>query len=100
MSSHENVIEVSFNQQNQLAEEIELLLDLDDPLEELLNEFEDSQEESSLDPFIEVNKSENYKLSFSDTPLHMTDTLIKQMSQIKEDIHRLSYYLDEMNIDN
>ncbi|MAF98129.1 MAG: hypothetical protein CMH26_05790 [Micavibrio sp.] len=99
MSSHENVIEVSFSQQNTLAEEIELLLDLDDPLEELLNEFDDHQDETSIDPFIEMNKSENFKLSFKDTPMHMTDTLIKQMGQIKEDINRLSYYLDEMNID-
>lgn len=100
MSSHENVIEVSFSQQNELSEEIELLLDLDDPLEELLNEFNDQDSEYSSDPFIETGKAQNYKLSFSDTTLHMTDTLIKQMSQIKDDIDRLSYYLDEMNIDN
>lgn len=100
MSSHENVIEVSFKHQNEISDDIEFLVDLDDPLEELLNEFNEYDYEAKSDPFIEMNKAENYRIKFSDTTLHMTDTLVKQMSQIKEDIDRLSYYLDEMNIDN
>ncbi|MEE2670681.1 MAG: hypothetical protein VYA54_03170 [Bdellovibrionota bacterium] len=98
--SHENVIEVSFTQRNSIADEIESLLDLDDPLEELLNEFEDAEDLPTAEPFIKVDKAQDYRLQMQDTALHMTDMLLAQMKQVKEDVQRLSYYLDEMNIDN
>ena len=87
------VLSISFNA---ISEDIEFLVDLDDPLEELLNEFNEYDDESKSDPFIEMNKAENYRINFSDTPLHMTDTLVKQMSQIKEDIDQSNFKLSQV----
>lgn len=98
--SQENVIEVSFSSQNQLSKEIETLLDIDDPLEDLLNEFEDFPvEEEQGHGLFRLQETQDFKVSFKDTPKHMMDQLLAQTAHIKNDLNKLSYYLDEMNID-
>lgn len=94
--SHENVIEVSFNQHQTITEELQEFLNLEDPIEELLNEFH-----QEIDPAEDVimTKERDFKLQYKNTPRHMTDTLLAQIGEIKDDIKRLSYYLDEMNLD-
>ena len=97
-----NVIEVSFQQKSPVSNYTE---DLDyeiDPIEDLLSDLDD-------DYFEDVDKKEDfifhhqnnwdYSLSMKDSSTEMADTLLKQTERLTEDIKRLKYYLDEMNID-
>lgn len=75
--------------------------EIDDPLQDLLNEgmIEDEIEEESEHYIFAHDKSWNYSVSMEDTALEMSSNLSSQISRLKEDIKRLKYYLDEMNID-
>ncbi len=106
-----NVIEVSFSsKKEELSQDIEsstsVWMDenLDcDPLEDLLSEFEDLTEEDltvEKDDFIfHHQQKENFNLSYKDDAITMTDKLLKQTKFLREDIKRLAYYLNEMNIE-
>ncbi len=107
-----NVIEVSFSSKTeQLSQELESLLgqqidDLleDDPLEDLLSEFDDQEEAAAQiiaakEKCLFLMDTSAFKLDYQDSPIFMGDTLIKQTEILKDDLKRLSYYLDELNIE-
>ncbi len=87
----------------------------DDPLEDLLNEFNDltddvlSSEDILNDIFTEEETHEDYihhhqdylpkQVSFKDEPKNIADNILAQMMRLKEDSKRMKYYLDELNLD-
>ncbi len=97
LDKHKNVIEVKFGD-IQHSFELDAKTDVelyDDPLNELLTEFDDldSQAEEygqNLDPVI---------VSTQDSALEMSNKILGQISQIKEDVSRLKYYLGEVHLD-
>ncbi len=76
---------------------------IDDPLEDLLNEFAEFEEDEAgfekEDFIFHHGNGEDFKVSFKDSTVQITESLIEQTQRIKEDISRLTYYLDEMYID-
>lgn len=112
-----NVIEVSFSPRNEnlsfereenpseLSDGQRFEDNLDsDPLEDLLNEFEDLDEsdfvEDTKDFILDNRNDEQFNFSYKDDPVHMTEVLLKQNERLNEDLKRLSYYLDEMNFES
>ena len=102
-----NVIEVSFNKIKppSTIEEFESHLnslvevetkEINDPLTELLDEFE---EQSEVPVDSEYNYSE-FRVGYSDDLLTMTNKLQDQLKEIKLSSSRLSYFLSEMNFDD
>lgn len=77
----------------------------DDPLNDLLTEFDDlvDEEEDIIeeeDTFIfHHQKPWDYQVQFDDDVRSMADTILDQIKRLKEDSKRLKYYLDEMNLD-
>jgi hypothetical protein len=107
-----NVIEVSFSSKKEkhsldiehpasvwFEEESE-----SDPLEDLLNEFEDLTEDdlkAEKDDYIfHHQEKKDFNLSYKDDSISMTEKLLNQTRFLREDLKRLSYYLDEMNMDS
>ena len=107
MNETSNVIEVKFSNidltssSDEYRYHLDSLVDLtDDPIEDLLNEFE-SQWEDDLDKKSEdFNQIEDYKVSYKQDLLDMGANLIEQVKAIREKTLRLKYYLDELNIDS
>ena len=96
--SQENVINISFKKQNPITQNLQEYLELEDPIEDLLQEFDqelDMAGEMSLE-----SPDQKYKLSYGDTTRHMTDVLLSQTKQLRENMSRLTYYLDEMNLES
>lgn len=78
----------------------------DDPLNELLHEFDDLVDEDEdlfsdeEEEFIfHHQKPWDYQMSFDEDLRSMADTVLEQIKRLKEDAKRLKYYLDEMSID-
>ena len=100
-----NVIEMRFKSgaekrvQDKLAKPMSFDID---PLEDLLAEFGDIEQEEvdfQFETKIPLTSSEQYKLNYQDSPVSMGDTLIEQAKVLREELKRLNYYLDEMNIE-
>lgn len=76
--------------------------EMDDPLEDLLNEFEDLQaedlavEESKI---VGCEERTELRVSYDMTALEMSNTILNQIKELNTDVKRLSYYLDELNIE-
>ena len=97
-----NVIEVSFNQANPSVaiEEYEAhlgsLVDLcEDPVTELLNEFDQQEEEVKGRDLVD-----QHRVSYDENPIMMGEKLMQQIKQIQEKTSRISYYLTEMNFED
>ena len=103
-----NVIKLSFNQDydpNAIAHDVahpasKNFVD-DDPLVDLLHEFDDLIEEidQNEEYIFHHQKPWDYQVSFSDDSRFMADKILDQIKRLKDDAKRLRYYLDEMNID-
>ncbi len=76
---------------------------IDDPLEDLLNEFAEFEEDEVVnekeDFIFHHGSGEDFNINLKHSTVRITDLLIEQTQRIKEDISRLTYYLDEMYID-
>lgn len=108
----DNVIKLSFKQQkydpnvipHEVAHPASKHFNDDDPLNDLLTEFDDLIDD---DDFIDKEeefifhhqKPWDYQVQFDDDLRHMADTVMDQIKRLKEDAKRLKYYLDEMNLD-
>lgn len=101
----ENVIQISFGNEipNEIShpESLRYPEEIDDPLAELLNEYNDVVEEDlPKEDFIFAHEDKwRFSVSTLETTQEMADTILKQSRRIREDVKRLKYYLDEMNID-
>jgi hypothetical protein len=107
-----NVIEVSFSSKKEdhsldIEHPASVWFDetlSNDPLEDLLNEFEDLTEEDLVvekeDYIFHHQKKKDFNLSYKEDSISMTEKLLDQTRHLREDLKRLSYYLDEMNIDS
>jgi hypothetical protein len=80
----------------------------DDPLSDLLHEFDDlvlKEDDSediveNRDEYIfHHQKSWDYQVKYNDDLCFMADTVLDQIKRLKEDSKRLKYYLDEMNLE-
>lgn len=80
----------------------------DDPLSDLLHEFDDlvhnddngADAINNQDEFIfHHQKSWDYQVKYDDDLRFMADTVLDQIKRLKEDSKRLKYYLDEMDLD-
>ena len=108
-----NVIELNFNQlgneiphdishpeSTRFAEE-----EIEDPLNDLLHEFDDIEDEND-DSLVQedfIYHLKNYQdedLDPSQAALEMSQILLKKASRLKEDVKRVKYYLDEMNLED
>ena len=75
-----------------------------DDLEDLLSEFDTQElaeqefEENGTDFFSAKNR--DFNLSFQDDSIKMTEVLLEQTREIKTDLKKLKYFLDEMNLDS
>jgi len=110
-----NVIEVQFKRkQDEISHDIahpaskhyleEYDLD-DDPLYDLLHEFDDAllEEKSSRvqeDFIFHLVGVNDVKLSMDQSALEMSEEVLTQVERLKEDFKRIKFYLDEMNIDD
>jgi hypothetical protein len=95
---------------NDIAHPASTRYPIDDPLDELLNEYNHLVDEDLIDELDEclIEKEDfifhhqqnwDYQITTEDdTPL-MADTILGQIKRLKEDSKRLKYYLNEMNID-
>lgn len=100
--SASNVIEVSFNSDsaNNAAEEFQNHLNslvetaVEDPLASLLNEFEYQSDKDR-----EEEKFNEFRLSYKQDLITMSETLMAQIRALNEKTARLSYYLTEMNFE-
>lgn len=107
-----NVIEVSFSSKKEghsldIEHPASVWFDnnLDnDPLDDLLNEFEDLTEEDMVvekeDFIFHHQKKKDFNLSYKEDSISMTEKLLDQTRFLREDLKRLAYYLDEMNIES
>lgn len=73
----------------------------DDPLADILFEFDDEQPESAqaeeLDDFIYAhNTSQDVQITMSDSLSQMMAKISKQIKRLQEDTKRIKYYLDEV----
>jgi hypothetical protein len=101
-----NVIEVSFDRRAKKFSQTQgdpdkQVLD-DDPLEVLLSELDEGlfeEEEIQEDFIFHHQETYDYKLSSKDSLRSMSETVLKQSNRLKEDVKRLKYYLDELNVD-
>ena len=107
--SKSNVIEVKFTEHldlkfDQVRDEVFDNLGIDDPLEELLNEFSDLTEEdlglsNPQDQKLFLNEPNLENISFDMNLKAMGGEIEKQITQLKTRVKRLRFYLDEMNLD-
>jgi hypothetical protein len=105
-SSTTNVIEVRFDRRVEKISQPEanneqILLD-DDPLEELLSELDEclfEDEEVQEDYIFHHQEKWDYNITQKDSLRSMSDSVLKQTNRLKEDVKRLKYYLDEMNLE-
>jgi hypothetical protein len=75
-------------------------LEVDDPLSELLNEFNELVDDPVEEDYIfHHQKPWDYQVNLQDDLRLMADTVLGQIKRLKEDAKRLKYYLDEMNLD-
>lgn len=83
---------------------------IDDPLDELLNEFNHLVDEDLINELDEYSSEKqdfifhhqqnwDYQVEVEDDMRFMADTVLGQIKRLKEDSKRLKYYLNEMNID-
>jgi hypothetical protein len=83
---------------------------IDDPLDELLNEFNHLVDEDLINELDEYSAEKedfifhhqqnwDYQVEVEDDMRFMADTILTQIKRLKEDSKRLKYYLNEMNID-
>lgn len=72
---------------------------LDDPISDLLGEFDDLVEEQPpREDFIYNHQKEwDYRVDYRDDLMTMVDKVGQQVKRIKEDTKRLRYYLDELD---
>jgi len=108
----ENVISVTFGEvSNEIShpasKNYPLELD-DDPLQDLLDEagLPEDDENDQLDSMdldehyiFAHQKSWDLSVQMNDNLLEMSQILEGQVSRLKEDVKRLKYYLDEINLD-
>jgi hypothetical protein len=76
--------------------------EIDDPLQELLDEanIPDDLSEIEEEHYIYAHQeSWDYSMQMEQGLIEMSTTITDQLKRLKEDIKRLKYYLDEMNID-
>lgn len=106
----DNVIKLSFKQENdpnsiphEIAHPASKHFTEDDPLEDLLHEFDDLVDDDLLEDEEEFifhhQKPWDYQVSYDEDLRSMADTVLDQIKRLKEDAKRLKYYLDEMSID-
>ena len=83
---------------------------IDDPLDELLNEFNHLVDEDLINELDEYSTEKedfifhhqqnwDYQVEVEDDMRLMADTVLTQIKRLKEDSKRIKYYLNEMNID-
>lgn len=76
----------------------------DDPLYDLLHEFDDvldDDEEDEQDDFIfHLLEAKDVKLEMSQKATEMAMQVLEQVNRLKDDVQRMKFYLDEMNIDD
>ncbi len=102
-----NVIQVQFGAEKDVFQEQAILqerLPELDPLTDVLGEFEDLSEidlnELSLNEKLDKKECEvKYQVNFQDDLTQMSDTVLSQVQCMSENISRLKYYLDELNIE-
>ena len=97
-----NVIQMNFKTGHSSFENA-ALGPIDDPLSDLLHEFDDLIDEGPCDEqkdfIFHLNEEKKYQIKHSDGPVEMTEVLMNQTKRLLNDIQRLTYYLDEMYID-
>ncbi len=73
----------------------------EDVIGSLLNEFSDFGDEdlSKENELKQIEASYSCKLSFKDEPRKMTNILESQLKDLKDQVSRLKFYLDEMYVD-
>ena len=82
------------------------LTDLNDPLEDLLTEFdhvEDKDFELENEQREYIFHLENYQapeFSSLQSPLEMSQAILEKLKRTKEDVKRIKYYLDEFNFED
>lgn len=123
-----NVIELSFkdrrkintdvnesssdNIPNDIAHPASKRFPIDDPLDELLNEFNHLIDEDLIDEIeqttTEIEKEDfifhhqqnwDFQVNIEDDSRYMADTILGQIKRLREDSKRLKYYLNEMDLD-
>ena len=83
---------------------------IDDPLDELLSEFNHLVDEDLINELDDYSSEKedfifhhqqnwDYQVEVEDDMRFMADTVLGQIKRLKEDSKRLKYYLNEMNID-
>ena len=108
----DNVIKLSFKQDydpdaipHEVAHPASKHFIEDDPLNDLLTEFddliddEDDFEQEEEEFIFHHQKPWDYQVKYDDDLRLMADTVMDQIKRLKEDAKRLKYYLDEMNLD-
>ena len=86
--------EVNELEQNLLSGENRLFSDDQKAGQKETHELKNVKENSKL------TSLPDYKLSYQDESIAMADTLIAQSKRINDDINRLKYFLDEMNMND
>jgi hypothetical protein len=76
----------------------------DDPLADLLGEFDDleneeTQLEQQEDYLFHVENYQDSKLEATQNSLEMSEILLTKIKKLKEDMKRTKYYLDELNLE-
>lgn len=101
MDESENIIHMTFNGNNNINIPTRTYENYDDPLEDLLNEFRDeiNEEDQNKTSVSVLKRSAPLVASQSQSCLEMTDLILNQTNQIKDDIKRLKYFLGELYID-
>lgn len=107
-----NVIEVQFNKTSSISIPDEIAhpasknyrLD-DDPLDNLLHEFDDVIEdqlklEMYEDYIHHLEEADDIKLNMEQTPAQMGEEVLDQLARLREDFKRMKFYLDELNLDD
>lgn len=77
--------------------------DIDDPLEDLLNEFsylDEKEPVAQRDYIAHLEVREQQSLSARETSLSMSEKLITKMQQAQESMNRLKYYIDELDLES
>ncbi len=77
--------------------------DIDDPLEDLLNEFahlEPKEATPQRDYISHLESSTQEALSSRESSLNMSDKLMSKIQRTQESMNRLKYYVDELNLDS
>lgn len=76
----------------------------DDPLYDLLHEFDDinldnKENKIAEDYIFHLVGAEDVKLEMKESAKEMSDGVLTQIERLKEDFKRIKYYLDEMDLD-